>query len=389
MSDHGTTAQEEILTQLQQGIAAKKCWSCGCYRGLVTAVEQSLPEAERSEDLKTALGRAHELMQPVRYDCLGCDVCYPALATDALVEIGGESAAALTSCPTDDVAPREGWPPLPGSYTPLRYGAPVAVCTLTDDALAAELTRHADPAVGIVGTLQTENLGIERVIQNVLANPNIRFLVVCGGDSRRAVGHLPGQALIALSANGVDDNRRIKGATGKRPVLRNLDSEDIEHFRRTVEVVDLINTTDPAVILEAVHACADRKPGMAAPFASARTVPTIRGYVPERMTPDPAGYFVIYPDRERYTLLLEHYLNTGVLSAVIEGTTATELYIPAIERGLITRLDHAAYLGRELARAEVSLRSSEAFAQDAAPELMVMQNGAACGCPSNDSDGKT
>jgi tetrahydromethanopterin S-methyltransferase subunit A len=34
--------------------------------------------------------------------------------------------------------------------------------------------------VALVGTLQTENLGIERVIGNVLANPHIRLLLVCG-----------------------------------------------------------------------------------------------------------------------------------------------------------------------------------------------------------------
>ena len=44
-------------------------------------------------------------------------------------------------------------------------------------------------------------------------------------------------------------------------------------------------------------------------------------------------------------------------------------YTPAIDQGPISRLDHAAYLGRELARAEESLRSGEPFIQDAAPEL--------------------
>jgi len=87
------------------------------------------------------------------------------------------------------------------------------------------------------------------------------------------------------------------------------------------------------------------------------------------MVSDPAGYFVIYVDRVRGMLSLEHYLNDGLLDTVIEGSSAAELYTPAIDRGLISRLDHAAYLGRELARAEESLRSGEPFVQDAAPEL--------------------
>ena len=87
------------------------------------------------------------------------------------------------------------------------------------------------------------------------------------------------------------------------------------------------------------------------------------------MVSDPAGYFVIYVDRDRGLLSLEHYLNDGLLDTVIEGNSAAEVYTPAIDRGLISRLDHAAYLGRELARAEESLHSGEPFVQDAAPEL--------------------
>jgi tetrahydromethanopterin S-methyltransferase subunit A len=74
-------------------------------------------------------------------------------------------------------------------------------------------------------------------------------------------------------------------------------------------------------------------------------------------------------DRERMLLSLEHYRDDGLLDTVIEGGTAAELYTPAIDRGLISRLDHAAYLGRELARAESSLHSGKPFVQDAAPEL--------------------
>jgi len=67
-------------------------------------------------------------------------------------------------------------------------------------------------------------------------------------------------------------------------------------------------------------------------------------------------------------LCLEHYANTGVLTSVIEGSTAAEVYMPAIGHRLASRLDHAAYLGRELARAEHALSSGECYIQDAAPE---------------------
>ena len=78
--------------------------------------------------------------------------------------------------------------------------------------------------MAIVGTLHTENLGIERMVSNVIANPHIRFVVVCGADSRQAIGHLPGQSLVALAESGMDERQRIIGAKAKRPILHNLDS---------------------------------------------------------------------------------------------------------------------------------------------------------------------
>ena len=45
----------------------------------------------------------------------------------------------------------------------------------------------------------------------------------------------------------------------------------------------------------------------------------------------------------------------------VEGPAAT-----AVERGFVTQLDHAAYLGRELAKAETALRSAADYEQDAA-----------------------
>ena len=61
-----------------------------------------------------------------------------------------------------------------GPCSALRYQAPVTVCTLTDETLAADIAENATEEVAIVGTLQTENLGIERLILNTLGNSNIR-----------------------------------------------------------------------------------------------------------------------------------------------------------------------------------------------------------------------
>ena len=359
---------EHATRMLQAATDARKCWACGCLRHALDTIDYALPASGHNEVLDAALASAREHLLPQRYECLGCDICFPAIALNDLAAAGSLDLTEVASCPTDVVEKRHGWPPLPGAYTVLRYQAPVAVCTLNDEELAKTLARAGLPELAIVGTLHTENLGIERLVANVVANPHIRFVIVCGPDSRQAIGHLPGQSLVALAQSGIDERQRIIGAKGKRPVLRNLGLVAVEHFRGTREVIDLVGVSDLEAILAAVRSCAGRDPGLAPPFADSRAVELVSGSIPTRMVSDPAGYFVIFPDSARGLLSLEHYANNGVLTTIIEGRAAAELYMTAIDRNLVSRLDHAAYLGRELARAERSLASGEAYVQDAAPE---------------------
>jgi len=109
-----------------------------------------------------------------------------------------------------------------------------------------------DAGAALAGTLQTENVGIEKIVCNVVANPNIRYIVICGEESP---GHLSGEALKALVENGVDENKRIVGTGAPTPYLYNLPLEAIERFRKQVSVVDLIGCTDPQKVAEAVRCC--------------------------------------------------------------------------------------------------------------------------------------
>ncbi|MGE5158350.1 MAG: tetrahydromethanopterin S-methyltransferase subunit A, partial [Gemmatimonas sp.] len=191
-----------VREQLGQAIAATKCHGCGC---LIHTLEAMGKAAATVPALAPILDAARQVLKPTKYECLGCDVCFPAVAANALTEGFPDAMADAALCPTETPTERSGWPPLPGEYTVLRYGASVAVCTLNSDALAKELAQLAPEGLAIVGTLRTENLGIERVIRNLLANPNIRWLVLCGDDTRQLVGHLPGQSMESLFANGLDD----------------------------------------------------------------------------------------------------------------------------------------------------------------------------------------
>jgi tetrahydromethanopterin S-methyltransferase subunit A len=180
----------------------------------------------------------------------------------------------------------------------------------------------------------------------------------------------------------MDDQARIRGAQGKRPFLKNIAQEAVGHFRQTVEVVDLVGGERITEVLEAASRWSARNPGPAQPYKSETVVKPLAGYAPARMAPDPAGYFVVYVDVARQLLSLEHYRKDGVLDTVVEGRTALEVYTPTIEKGLLSRLDHGAYLGRELTRAEHALVTRLPYVQDAAPERPQAAESSASGGPS-------
>ena len=377
-SETDKNAFHVVQQQIDAAIAAPKCHKCGCLQQTVEALART---AEAQNELADTLSRARQVFVPKEYDCLGCPVCYPAIAANAFGEAHPEAGAQLDLCPTEEPVIRPGWPPLAGDYYVLCYSAPVAICTLNSASLAQQVAHSGIPSVAIVGTLHTENLGIERVIRNTAANPNIRSLIVCGEDTQQAIGHLPGQALLSLAANGTDQLGRIVGALGKRPVLKNVSPDEVRSFREQVTVHNFIGQVGMDSIGNLARELASHSPGPFESNTQARRVEVTQAVPPVGLILDPAGYFVIFPEQRRKTLILEHYRNQGVLDAVFEGDSPAALSAMVIQRGLLSRLDHAAYLGGELARAERSLETGEPYVQDRAPgTLMTNVSAGPCGC---------
>ena len=173
------------------------------------------------------------------------------------------------------VKPPEGYPPEPGRYIRGNDYSPVAVCVILDtfdSAIPPELNElvmaGADTGAAISGMLQTENIGMEKMICNIVANPNIRYIVLCG---RESTGHLPGQSLLALKGNGVDGKKQIIGSEAPTPYLHNIPIEAIERFNK--QVVTIINLLcqpgerdmrapglSPEVIEKAVRSCYQENP---------------------------------------------------------------------------------------------------------------------------------
>lgn len=106
---------------------------------------------------------------------------------------------------------------------------------------------------------------------------------------------------------------------------------------------------------------------------------------------DPAGYFVIYVDRERNLICAKHFgvtVNAAGLAidpetgkplpakgeiarptdpVTYSGRTAKELCVMLFEESetpVVSQFGHAAYLGREFVKAEIALRDGSDYIQD-------------------------
>ena len=153
----------------------------------------------------------------------------------------------------DKKAPAEGWPVISGDYIVGDPESPVAVTTLASH-IEAELTGAA-----IAGPCKTENLGIEKVVANIISNPNIRFLILAGAEVQ---GHITGQSFKALHENGADaEKKKIIGATGAIPFVENVPLEGIERFQQQLEIIDLIDTEDTGAINAKISECIEKDPG--------------------------------------------------------------------------------------------------------------------------------
>jgi len=162
------------------------------------------------------------------------------------------------------VSPAEGYPPEEGCYLRGNDFSPVAVVVIlrwerekTPPSIEQLVRVAVESGAAMAGTLQTENVGLEKVICNLVSNPNIRYLIVCGPETP---GHLVGDAIAALGNNGIDEAKRIVGAKGPTPYLFNIPVEFVERFCKQITVIDLVNEGSPEILRKAVWSCYQEEP---------------------------------------------------------------------------------------------------------------------------------
>ncbi len=160
--------------------------------------------------------------------------------------------------------PHPDYPPEEGRYLRGNDFSPVAVAVILNcdaDKIPEELQKLVragiESGAALSGTVQTENIGFEKIVCNIVANPNIRYMIVGGPESE---GHLTGEALKALILRGVDQKKRIIGTNAPHPFLFNLPIEMIDRFRKQISLIDLQFEGDPEVIRKAVWSCYQESP---------------------------------------------------------------------------------------------------------------------------------
>lgn len=260
------------------------------------------------------------------------------------------------------------WPVEDGRYKVGNPQSPVAVCTeATVEGINVDLKK-----VAIIGKCVTENIGIEKVVKNIVSNPNIRFLILCG---KKSAGHNVGQTLMTLQKNGVNHQMKVIGSTGSIPLVRHLKLDEVYRFRDQILPVDLQGETDGSRISSKIEQCLKQDPG---PFTGkpmkikklkeGKLIKCVQAVANKKVVLDPAGSFQISLDKKEKLIILRHQNKKLELNTQINGTDAKSICDTLIKMGLIGKfsdsLGHAAYLGRELAKAEICLKNGWEYVQD-------------------------
>lgn len=240
------------------------------------------------------------------------------------------------------IKPIAGWPKL--YHDILKVKDPsnhVGICTLWTEREVVEKIVTELP-YNVIGNLYSAQ-GINAMIRNVMANPNIRTIVLWGSEMS-----LSGHSLLMFIKNGVDENRKI--IKGRGEIEAEIPDTIIEEFRKNIEIVDLRGRTKDELIAKVKELSQVKKE----PFSQeVREFPKSEPKV-EVLPSEQTGFYVhgktvaqtwlkllneIYkygrPKHTRYSKNneLKEILN---LTAVVEEEDPTNVYFPEylpFERG--------------------------------------------------------
>lgn len=218
----------------------------------------------------------------------------------------------------------------------------VAVCALwTKKEMVAE--KLDLEKVAVIGNLYSPKKGIGFLIRNILANPNIRHLVVCGLDRSNS-----GQVLIDLSVNGfkkIEDKENDRTYWQVISDIENridieIEKEALEIFCKGVKIIDLRQEKDYNEIKRIIGSLDQNLP----PFASESFVFPEPPMKEINLFPAESIAHVIRGEKiaEVWLKILDHILRFGItdntayqnlqkeiinISSIISGEDPENLYI--------------------------------------------------------------
>lgn len=237
-----------------------------------------------------------------------------------------------------------------GNYVLGNELSPVGVVIPQPDKVLARTAVEAGAA--IAGHMVTANIGIEKLVSNIVSNPNIRYLILFGKESE---GHLAAESLLKLFERGIDKNGRIIGAKGMTPYIRNLPLKGVERFRsQIIDIIDLLGEEDSDTLKKAVNGCI-QEPGNAVEITSKKKKYTV--YDPGALEKKPI--IIKITDKLKTKGLYE---TLSPYSTVIHAptiSTAYPLFIEAILSAGKEVVDERGSRTKELLNVQVEIQKPE------------------------------
>ncbi len=149
----------------------------------------------------------------------------------------------------------DGWPLITGDY---EVGDPQSCVAISSNGSYFHI-EHLK-GVAIQGPDKTENIGAEKIMANIVSNPNIRFVICAGAE---VPGHLSGETLMALYKNGVDpETHKVIGTRGAIPFIENIPEAAVARWRaQIVEIIDMMGVEDYGQLNAKVKELQAKDPG--------------------------------------------------------------------------------------------------------------------------------
>ena len=83
-----------------------------------------------------------------------------------------------------------------------------------------------------------------------------------------------------------------------------------------------------------------------------------------KWNPDPKGYFTIKPFFSKKKVFVRYYDSKDNLKYTFSGVNTPQIIQSIIDKKLVSRFDHAAYLGKEIEKAIIALKNKLNYIQD-------------------------